>query len=215
MIQKLCKHTASSLSGICHIVFPRVLLVFLDHCPEFQCHRLGNTIINIIKRKRINMVLSLPSFSFTVKWNLSVQFHPRHIDSQQFFPYSVPFLRCHIRSFKHNMLEMINHRSVRNECQCTGEMAVLEFTGILTKESVSPRPCEKFHRHRMYFTGFHSRPYLAVRYPVAIQPCGKCMSRLMCHDFHISLGTIKVRENKRNTVVSNACTVSSCFFTGR
>ena len=81
------------------------------------------------------MVLTLPSFTLAVERNIAVQLHPRHINTKQLFPCVVALSGGHIRLFKYDMLEVIDHSTIRNKGESTGKMAVTELAGILPEEA--------------------------------------------------------------------------------
>lgn len=67
------------------------------------------------------------------------------------------------------------------------QMAVAELTGIVSKEAVCPRPCEKFHGHGVHLAALKTRPDRLGRDAVTVEIRSKGMARLMRHDLNVVL----------------------------
>ena len=161
------------------------------------------------------MQLPLPALAVAVEGNLAAELHPRHIHAQKFLPDRVALCRGHLRLFIDDMLEMIDHRAVGDEGQRARQMAVAELTGIVSKEAVCPRPCEKFHGHGVHLAALKTRPDRLGRDAVAVEISSESVACLMRHDLNVVLRAVEVGENEGDMVVAEARAVAASAFAGR
>ena len=155
------------------------------------------------------MHLPLPALAVAVERDLAAELHPRHVDAEQLLPHIVPLARGHVRLFVDDVLEMVDHCAIRDECQRTGQMAVTELARIFAEEALGPRPREELHRHGMDFAALHARPDRGIRHAVAVHPRGKGVARLVRHDLDVVLRAVEVCKNERDFIVAKARAVAA------
>ena len=93
-------------------------------------------------------------------------------------------------------------------------MAVEELARVRAEETLRPRPCEKFHRHRVDLAALHAGPDRGIRHTVTVHPRGKRVPRLVRHDLHVVLRAVEVRKNERDFVLAEARAVAAARLAG-
>ena len=161
------------------------------------------------------MVLALPGHALAVERNVSVQFHPGHVDLLQLLPAGVALCRGHVRMGVDLVLEVVDQRTVGDELQRACQVAVIELAGVIAEEALFPGPGEEFHGHGVHFAGFHGRPVVFAGDAVAVRPDFERVTRFVGHNFHVVLRAVEVREDERALVVRQFRTVSAARFAFR
>ena len=195
-------------------MLPRVVLILLEHRPELQADGLREAVINIVERALVDMTLPLPALAVAVERDIVAELHPRHIHAQQLFPDRVALRRGHIRLFVDDMLEVVDHRAVRDEGQRARQMTVEEFAGIAAEEALGPRPGEELHGHGVHLARLEARPDVGIRDAVAVEPRGEGMAGLVRHDLDVMLRAVEVGEDKRHMVVAQRRAVAARALAG-
>ena len=200
MLQKLDERAAAALHGVCHVVLPRVFGILLDHRPELQRDRLRKAVVDVVERAFVDVALPLPMLAVRIERNLAVQSEPRRIDAHEPLPFRVALLGRQIRLFVHDMLEVVDHRAVRDERQRGGQVAVFELVRVGAEEALGVFPAEEFHAHRMDLARFLARVLIRHRDALAVYPVGKGVTRLVRDDLDVALGAVEVGEDERTLI---------------
>ena len=108
--------------------------------------------------------------------------------------------------------ELVHHGAVRNEGQGAGQVAVMEFPGILAEESLRPGPGHELHGHGVDLAGLQAGPDRGQGDPVPVQVGGKGVARLVGDHLHIPLGAVEVGKDEGNAIVRQAGAVAAALF---
>ena len=110
-LEQLGKGLAAPQAGIAQVVLEGRLGILLNLCPELQGDGLCQAVINVIKRRVINMALPLPAHGLPVEGDLP-QLDPGHILTQKLSPDLMPLLRRQVGLCIDPVLEVVYHHAI-------------------------------------------------------------------------------------------------------
>ena len=201
MGEKVREGARAALARVGHVVLPGVCEVVLRHRPELQGDRLREAVVNVVERVLVDVVLALPALAVRVEGNLAVEAHPRHVDAQQPFPGGVALGGRHLGVLVDLVLEVVDHRAVRDEGDGAGQVRVAVLARVVAKELLGPRPRHELHGHRVDLAGLHRGHGEAERHHVGVHVVGERVARLVRDHLDVALRAVEVGKDEGHVVV--------------
>ena len=141
------------------------------------------------------MSLRLPAASVGSMWQVS-PVHPREVLPFEFLPDGMAFCCRGVRLGVNQVLKMIHRHPIGKKQQGTSKVNPSKLLGTFPEELLHVRPGKEFQAHRVDLAGLVGWPEVIHPGLLAAHVTLEGMSHLVCEDFDVTPGAIKICIDK-------------------